>query len=87
MPGLGGGLSQSWQCQVLAAPVATPPLPGGANFTLNNPAAAAGCGISEGDTIVMTGGKYHDYVTRWVDTVLEVPSSSGSVLGFQYYNI
>ena len=85
MPGLGGGLSQSWQCQVLAAPdIATPPLPGGANFTLNN---TAGCGISEGDTIVMTGGKYHPYVTRWVDTVLEVPSSSGSVLGFQYYNI
>ena len=24
------------------------------------------CGISDGDTIVMTGGFGHNYVTRWV---------------------
>jgi len=39
-------------------------LPGGETFTLRHSGYYA-CGIPDGDTIVMTGGYTHDYVTRY----------------------
>ena len=39
--------------------------PGGATFTLRH-SGYSSCGISDGETFVVTGGyPYHDYVTRW----------------------
>ena len=40
---------------------------GGGSFELEHPGENA-CGIPEaGDTMVLTGGYNHKYVTRWVD--------------------
>ena len=46
-------------------------VPGDGAFNLRYSGRDA-CGIPDGDTIVMTGGRTHDHVTRWL------PSSSPS---------
>ena len=43
---------------------------GGGGFALKHD-GWAGCGIPDaGDTIVLTGGDGHNFVTRWVDQIL-----------------
>ena len=40
-------------------------IPGGATFSLRHSGANA-CGIPDGETLILTGGDGHNFVTRWV---------------------
>ena len=41
------------------------PIPGGATFALSHRGDHA-CGIPDGETLILTGGRTHSFVTRWV---------------------
>ena len=40
------------------------PIPGGATFSLRHSGDLA-CGIPDGETLILTGGAGHNFVTRW----------------------
>ena len=40
-------------------------IPGGATFSLSHSGIEA-CGIPDGETLILTGGRTHSFVTRWV---------------------
>merc|ERR1712013_973393 len=46
------------------APLTTEIVPGGRTFDLHHSGYKA-CGIPDSDSIVMTGGAYHNFVTRY----------------------
>ena len=43
---------------------ASNPIPGGATFSLRHSGEEA-CGIPDGETLILTGGDIHTFVTRW----------------------
>ena len=45
---------------------ASNPIPGGATFSLRHRRIRA-CGIPDGETLILTGGAVHNFVTRWED--------------------